>query len=289
MLRDPQWLIEAAAPTILVEVVTVAGSVPREAGAWMLATAEDFAGTIGGGQLEYMAIDHARRMLRHGSASERLDVPLGPEIGQCCGGRVALALTAVDCGLATALRRRIETEAAARPAALIFGAGHVGRALGAALALLPVRPILIDQRAEELGLAPAGVETRLTALPEAEAACASPGSAFVILTHDHALDFLLADAALKRVDAAYVGMIGSASKRARLAAWRRRGGAPRSAALNGLTCPIGGPSGDKRPAAIAAMVAAEIVTAFARARTAAQPKDLAEAISAGGNGRRDRD
>jgi xanthine dehydrogenase accessory factor len=199
-------------------------------------------------------------------------VPLGPEIGQCCGGRVTLDLTAVDCGLAAALRRRLAAEAEARPEALIFGAGHVGRALAAALALLPLRPVLIDQRAEELALAPAGVPTRLSALPEADVAGAPRGSAFVVLTHDHALDFLITDAALARGDAAYVGMIGSGSKRARFGAWRARGGVARGAALAGLTCPIGGPSGDKRPAVIAALVAAEIV-----ARLAAYTPELATA------------
>jgi xanthine/CO dehydrogenase XdhC/CoxF family maturation factor len=90
----------------------------------------------------------------------------------------------------------------------------------------------------------------------------------VVLTHDHALDFLIADAALARGDAAYVGLIGSGSKRARFRGWRLRNGVAPEAALRGLTCPIGGPSGDKRPAVIAAMVAAEILAAL-RARRAA--------------------
>jgi hypothetical protein len=58
---------------------------------------------------------------------------------------------------------------------------------------------------------------------------APPGSAFVILTHDHALDFLLSAEALGRGDAAYVGMIGSATKRAAFRAWCRRQGGPRPA------------------------------------------------------------
>jgi xanthine dehydrogenase accessory factor len=210
-----------------------------------------------------MAIDRARQLLRRDELSARLIMPLGPELGQCCGGRVTLTLTAVDAGLATTLRRRLDAERDSRPQVLIFGAGHVGRALAAALRLLPVRPILIDQRAEELALADPQVETRRSPLPETEVDAAPAGSAFVVLTHDHALDFLIADAALARSDAAYVGLIGSQTKRARFAAWRRRNGLRGAAALGALTCPIGGPSGDKRPAVIAAMTAAEIVSRLA--------------------------
>jgi xanthine dehydrogenase accessory factor len=261
---DARALIASGAPAIAVEVAEVRGSSPREVGAWMLVTADAFAGTVGGGQLEFIALDRARQMLRHGLPEERMDVPLGPEIGQCCGGHVTLALAPLTPARAARLLARLDAEHAARPQVLVFGAGHVGRALAAALNLLPVRAILIDQRPEELALAPAGTETRLSPLPEAEVRAAPPGSAFVVLTHDHALDFLVTDAALARGDAAYVGLIGSASKRARFRAWRAREGGDRRTVLRGLTCPIGGPSHDKRPAVIAALTAAEIVAALAR-------------------------
>jgi xanthine dehydrogenase accessory factor len=272
---DARALIASGAPAIAVGVAEVRGSSPREVGAWMLVTADAFAGTVGGGQLEYIALDRARQMLRHGLPEERMDVPLGPEIGQCCGGHVTLALAPLTPDRATALLAHLDAEHAARPQVLIFGAGHVGRALAAALNLLPVRAILIDQRREELALAPPGTETRLSPLPEAEVRAAPPGSAFVVLTHDHALDFLVTDAALDRGDAAYVGLIGSASKRARFRAWRAREGADRRTAVAGLTCPIGGPSFDKRPEVIAALTAAEIVGALARtpATTPPEPAD----------------
>jgi xanthine dehydrogenase accessory factor len=63
-MADLSALIGGEAPAALVEVAAVEGSAPREAGAWMVVTADAFAGTIGGGQLEYLAIDQARRMLR---------------------------------------------------------------------------------------------------------------------------------------------------------------------------------------------------------------------------------
>ena len=260
---EPADLLAAGAALVLAEVSATRGSAPREAGAWMLIAAEAVAGTIGGGQLEYIAIDRARILLKHGPtrglAAETMEVPLGPAIGQCCGGHVRLTLTPVDSWNRRMLEARMEDEEDARPEVLVFGAGHVGRALAAALTLLPVRARLIDSRVAELALAAPGVATTLSPLPEAEVAAARPGSAFVVLTHDHALDFLVTDAALARGDAAYVGMIGSETKRGKFRAWRRRTGVAGDP-LAGLTCPIGGPSGDKRPAVIAALVAAEIIT-----------------------------
>jgi xanthine dehydrogenase accessory factor len=168
----------------------------------MLVSRTGALGTIGGGQLEYMAIDAARAMLARGGERETLDVPLGPEIGQCCGGRTRIAVERVSAGLAAGLWSGAEAALRALPVVLVFGAGHVGRALAAALALLPLRTVLIDSRAAELGLAPAGVETLATPLPEAEVRAARPGSAFVVLTHDQALDILIAREALARGDAA---------------------------------------------------------------------------------------
>ena len=227
---------------IRVRITRAQGSTPREAGAEMFVTQTDITGTIGGGQLEYMAIDRARQMLVRGEDAAQMDIPLGPEIGQCCGGRVTLAL---DRG-APAVQDH--------PDVLIFGAGHVGRALAVALASLPVNTTLIDQRPEEL--ARASGPTRLTALPEAELRAARPGSSVVILTHDHALDFLLAAEALSRPDLAYIGMIGSATKRAQFTRFARERGLDPAP----LVCPIGaGFSHDKRPAIIATFTAAELM------------------------------
>ena len=89
-------------------------------------------GTIGGGALEYMVIARARQALRDGLPADTMDVPLGPEIGQCCGGRVEVSLRVVDDALAARLMARVEAEAAARPHVFLFGAGHVGRALARA-------------------------------------------------------------------------------------------------------------------------------------------------------------
>ncbi|WP_240558537.1 xanthine dehydrogenase accessory protein XdhC [Paracoccus contaminans] len=232
---------------VRVRVAEARGSTPRERGAEMIVGAAGVTGTIGGGALEYMAIDRARRMLARGEAAAIMDIPLGPEIGQCCGGRVTLSLD-----------RLPATPAPPGPEVLIFGAGHVGRALAHALLPLPLRPRLIDSRAEELALA-AGLPAILSPIPEAEIRRAGPGAAFVVMTHDHALDFLIAAEALARPDAAYVGMIGSRSKRAGFARHAARMGVDPAR----LACPIApGAPRDKRPAVIAAFAAAEIMAAL---------------------------
>ena len=248
--------------SILIEVVGAAGSTPRDTDAWMLVSERAIFSTIGGGQLEHMAIDQARRALRLQTAAGTMNVPLGPEIGQCCGGRVNLALTAVDARLARDLVARSDREIAARPHVYVFGAGHVGDALAMALSLAPLRVILVDTREDELAASTVPrIETCLTAIPEAVVHDAPAGSSFVILTHDHALDFLIAAEALSRPDAAYVGMIGSSTKRATFRSWlSREVGHPEL--FDKLVCPIGGTVvKDKRPAVIATLAAAENMTA----------------------------
>ena len=248
---------------ICAELTAVRGSSPREAGTFMLIAPDIMLGTIGGGALEYMVIDRARQVLSEGTEDARMDIPLGPEIGQCCGGRVDVALRVVDAVLGRRLQRALAAEMAARPRVFIFGAGHVGQALAAALAPLPLRVQVVDTRPEELDGLPINVEARATALPEAVVRNAPEGSSYVIVTHDHALDFLIALEALRRRDAPYVGMVGSKTKRAKFGSWYLgEGGDP--AALARLVLPIGGTAfaaglGDKRPEVIAALAAAEIL------------------------------
>lgn len=246
---------------VLVEVKAADGSTPREAGAWMLVAADRIFGTIGGGQLEYMAIDHARRVLNNGADAQEITIQLGPEIGQCCGGRVALGFMYVDRGVAMRLIGKVDLEIAQRPHVYVFGAGHVGDALAMALSLVPLRIILVDTREDELFATQVpGIETCLTAMPEAVVRDAPEGSAFVVLTHDHALDFLITAEALARDDASYVGMIGSKTKRATFRSWLTRE-VGRPEIFDRLVCPVGGAAvKDKRPNVIAALAAAEIMT-----------------------------
>ncbi|OBQ83405.1 xanthine dehydrogenase accessory protein XdhC [Mesorhizobium sp. WSM3873] len=295
----------------LVEVAATKGSTPREAGAFMLVSSSAIFGTIGGGQLEFMAIDKARQMLfsslegemaakrPEGGLSEgkraprtapvtrpggsaatlpwrgrearievdetcaTLDVPLGPEIGQCCGGRVEVLIRLVDARIEQELIAKAEAEEADLPHVYVFGGGHVGQALAASLALLPIHVEVVETRADALEGMPETVETRLTPMPEAVVREARAGSAFAILTHDHALDFLIVAEALKRDDAAYVGMIGSKTKKATFKNWFLKSDEGSEAQFNRLVSPIGGNTvKDKRPPVIAALAAAEIMTAL---------------------------
>ncbi|CCV03581.1 Xanthine dehydrogenase accessory protein XdhC (fragment) [Mesorhizobium metallidurans STM 2683] len=192
-----------------------------------------------------------------------LDVPLGPEIGQCCGGRVEVLIRLVDAALAQELVTVAEAEETHLPHLYLFGGGHVGQALASATALLPVHVVVVETRAEALEGMPERVETRLTPMPEAVVREAPAGAAFAILTHDHALDFLIVAEALKRNDTAYVGMIGSKTKKATFRNWFLKSAEGSEAEFARLVSPIGGDAvRDKRPQVIAALAAAEIMTAL---------------------------
>ena len=255
------WMV-AGVPAARVLVVDAAGSTPREAGAALFVTATDLIGTIGGGQLELGAIEIARALLASGEARRSWNVPLGPEIGQCCGGLVSLEAAIVDTAILC------ETEAAEEephPTVLLFGAGHVGRALARALALLPLRVCWIDERREEFDPAVTGGVTCVVSNAwEREIAEAPDGAACLVLTHSHALDSLITAAALERGTFSYVGLIGSRSKRRRFERAFREIGIP-EARIRALVCPIGDRGvRDKRPEIIAALTAAEIVGVLAQ-------------------------
>ncbi|MCF1504662.1 xanthine dehydrogenase accessory protein XdhC [Afifella sp. H1R] len=267
--------LDEGRPAILVEVDEAKGSTPREAGAAMLVTETDFAGTIGGGMLEYGALAEARRMLAGERGPDAREVPLGPDLGQCCGGRVGLSFRRVDRALAAEMEARETAEREISPSVVVFGAGHVGRALAMALAPLPFRTTIVDPRAEMLSDLPEGVETVWTALPEAVIAEAAPGSAAIIATHSHALDFAVAYAALKRRDFAYTGMIGSKTKRAQFERWACGEGLAR-ANVDRLILPIGSRTlKDKRPPVIAALVAAEVAVCLLEKRPSVQADAIA--------------
>jgi xanthine dehydrogenase accessory factor len=249
---------------IVAELTSVRGSTPREQGAFMVVAPSALVGTIGGGALEYLVIARARQAMRDGLPPDVMDVPLGPEIGQCCGGRVTVALRVVNAADAEQLGARLREAEARLPHVFMFGSGHVGRALARALAVLPLQLHVIDTRPDELHDLPAGIDARAVPMPEAVVRSAPAGSAFVILTHDHALDFIIAAEALKRADAPYVGMVGSKTKRSKFASWYRSEGG-REDDLNRLVLPIGAFGlVDKRPEVIAALAAAEIMVQIGR-------------------------
>jgi xanthine dehydrogenase accessory factor len=266
------WQAEGRA-AVVVEVVAHRGSVPREAGTRMLVGADQVLGTIGGGHLEQQAIERARALLRGEPVAGEQHLPLGPALGQCCGGAVTLRYTALR---------------DARPAGWagpeprftlqLYGAGHVGRAIVRLLEGLPCRVQWIDEREGEFPPAPSAphIERVCVEPVEAEVATAPPGAFYLVLTHSHALDMAITEAILKRGDFGFLGLIGSKTKRARfIHRFEARGIAPDAIAR--LTCPIGLPGiAGKEPEVIAVAVVAQLLAAApAAALTRQRPAALA--------------
>lgn len=259
MSARAETFLAANPDAVRVSVARVKGSAPREAGAFMLVAETALWGTIGGGRLEHDAITAARAMLAGGALEESREIILGPGINQCCGGSVMLQFSRLNAEAAASLGALQALAQTVRPAVLLFGAGHVGLALVRALSPLPFNTRLIDTRPEFAGASDA-VDVTIHAMPETLVRDAPAGAAILVLTHEHALDFLIAAEALKRDDLAYVGLIGSKTKKAVFRSqFLAEGGT--LAAFARLVCPIGAnPTGDKRPEIIAAFVAAELCT-----------------------------
>lgn len=243
-LRALEDLEAAGEAAVLITVVTARGSTPREAGCKMVVTRQAQHDTIGGGNLEFTCVAAAREMLDNAPGPILRDFPLGPELGQCCGGHVTVMFEPL---------RPAPTHVA------VFGAGHVGRALVSLLGGLPMRVTWIDTRPDALNDPPPQVETRLTTDPAREVAALPANTLVLVMTHDHQIDFEIIAAALPRADLAAVGLIGSETKRVRFVRRLARRGVA-SDAIDRLICPIGVPgAGGKLPAEIAIAVAAQIL------------------------------
>lgn len=304
-------MVERDGRAVLVTIMDVRGSSPREAGTRMAVRADGaFSGTVGGGTLEWQVLAEAQALLSAGEGRRMrsLDKALGPDLGQCCGGRVGLMLERLERedlvwlnDLATPpagggrvsigiphdrggfVRRPASDEealglpagAASRflpdgrllerlepvnPSLYLFGAGHVGRALILALAPLPIEVVWCDSRPDAFpSHVPQHVVLRRDTEPERILAEAPDHARIVVMTHSHALDLAIVSAALAADRFAYVGVIGSQTKRARFVSQLRQAGLDERL-IESMTCPIGiaGVEG-KEPAVIAASVVAQIL------------------------------
>jgi xanthine dehydrogenase accessory factor len=154
---------------------------------------------------------------------------------------------------------------------VVFGNGHVGRALVQVLGTLPCAVTWVDERENDFPPSvPANVTMVVTDAPEDEVGHAAPGSWFLVMTHSHALDLKLVRAILGRADFGYLGLIGSASKRAQFERRLTALGVPRSV-LARMTCPIGVAGiRSKAPGAIAIAVAAQLLELHERDTALAQ-------------------
>jgi len=289
----------------LVTVPRTAGSSPRDTDAWMVVRPSGrFNGTIGGGALEWEAIRHAQDALKKAQlAFAERSHALGPDLGQCCGGRVWVRVETFDLrhveelqALAKATSRQyivarpgadgriarriapvgedpntitddeyIETFDERPTTLLLFGAGHVGRALVLALAPLPFTVRWIDPRADMFPKAmPQNVTPVATQTPTDEIDAAEHDAFILVMTHSHALDFDIIAKAISAQRFPYVGLIGSETKRARFEHRMRDRGLMQET-IGKLVCPIGIDAIEgKLPAIIAASTAAQLLIARER-------------------------
>lgn len=233
---------------VLATVIGVQGSTPRESGTKMLITADTIYDTIGGGHLEYKVMEEARCMLAEGGteAEQKLKYfPLSASLGQCCGGSVSVMF---------------EYFPANAPKIMLFGAGHIGKALVTILQELPYRTEWVDSRKAEFPQTVAGnIAIRTSEKPADEVDDMPPGSLFVIMTHNHQLDLELTEAILKRDDFSYLGVIGSRSKSVRFRKHLTHKGYD-EALVNKMLCPIGlSQVPGKKPMEVAVSIAGELI------------------------------
>lgn len=263
-LRALQECRERRVPAVLVTVTDVRGHAPREAGAKMVVTADAVVGSVGGGNLEELAVRRARVLLVEGAtAPEHLSQALSDKAPaehgvQCCGGEVTLLLEPFG----------------VRPSVAVFGLGHVGYEIGLLLSRHELEVHLVDSRADQLGAdrlaplltGPADVHVHeVPVLPELVVADLPAGTHVLVLTHDHAEDLALLDALLRSAVPATIGLIGSTAKWARFRSKLADLGHPPEA-IDRVRTPIGA-SGSKAPAAIALAAVAELLD-LARDRAA---------------------
>lgn len=254
----------ARQPGVLVTVTEVRGHSPRETGAKMVVSTGSTWASIGGGNLEEEAVRRARLLLASGAGdlqsftahlSDKAPFQHGV---QCCGGEVAVLLEPL----------------AVVPAVALFGIGHVGLELARILARHDLDLHLVDSRPDHLApsvLAPlddavAAVHVhQVPVLPELVLGELPPGTHVLVLTHDHAEDLAICDAALRAEHLGPLGLIGSSAKWARFRGQLVEAGiAPE--VVDRIETPIGlpGVTVSKEPAAIAVSVAAALLAAFDR-------------------------
>jgi len=250
-----QWLGQGI-PGIVVEVAALRGSAPREVGARMLVSSRDCAGSVGGGHLEWQALQTARAALGGEALPEEVRFALGPRLGQCCGGEVRLRFSVLSAQtIATWPEQRAEF------ALQLHGAGHVGQAVIHLLAQLPCRVQWVDERDDAFPQTalPQHMERIATESAVAEVARAAPNSFFLVMTHRHDLDLELCEAILRRADFGFFGLIGSKTKRERFRLRLAQKGFS-AQQIDQMHCPIGlaGIVG-KQPAVIAVAVVAQLL------------------------------
>lgn len=236
-------------PYVLITVLGARGSTPRNSGTKMVVSANKNYCTIGGGHLEYKAIAMATQILSEGKAQQKIEhFPLGARLGQCCGGSTTLLF---------------ESFVGAELNIMLFGAGHVGKSLAAILAQLPCHLHWVDSREAEF---PAEIGSNVSKVisdtPADEVATMPANSYYIVMTHNHPLDFDITEAVLKREDARYLGLIGSDTKwqRFKMRFEHRRHDESFYASVR---CPVGLSNvPGKLPVEVAVSIAGEVIAEY---------------------------
>ena len=260
--RTAEAWLEEDRPAVVVVVLEARGSAPRGPGTRMLVSGGgQTVGTIGGGHLELEAIREAHALLSSGVAPHQVHYPLGPALGQCCGGAVTLGFNRLDA-------RQLEVWPDPEPMFYLqlHGAGHVGTALARILSTIDCLVDWVDEREEMFPFAlfdgtpwPDHIRVVADDVVEDEVKAAPKGAYYLVLTHNHDLDLRITEAILKRGDFEFLGLIGSKTKRARFIHRFEQRGIP-SDRIARMTCPIGIAGIDgKEPEMIAIAVVAQLL------------------------------
>ncbi|GAB4201800.1 MAG: XdhC/CoxI family protein [Sandaracinaceae bacterium] len=235
-------LLEGGGRGSLATVIKTAGSTPQQPGARLLRREDGtLVGTVGGGAVERAVIAALESVLDDGRARV-LVLDLARDLGMCCGGRMEVFV------------ERIE----GRPRLVVFGAGHVGRAVAALAPSIGFSVVVVDDREELNTEARFPGATRILAEPRdaLDELAPRPEDHFLVTTHDHRLDEEALDT-YARGPHAYLGMIGSKRKVYRvIARIRARRELP---PLDRVYAPVGLDLGAVTPEEIAVSIAAELV------------------------------
>lgn len=276
MARHRQSLFDALSQghhAVLVSVQQVQGSAPRDEGAWMVVIDDSrLINTLGGGQLEYQAIEEAQSILSLLQSSKHFQpttkrYPLGPSLGQCCGGVVHLTYSVIAPSDLAQLQIQL---AQAEPELALFGAGHVGKALVEVMSQLPWQVTWIDSRDHIFPASvPQGVKVEHSE-PVAFAVDHLPEHTHVlIMSFSHAEDLDIVARCLLRSRSGFqfssIGLIGSETKWATFQHRLLERGFTQEE-LNQVRCPIGLPGIEgKEPEVIAVSVVAQLLMDESRA------------------------
>ena len=241
------------------KLVTTEGSVPRDKGTIMLISEKYIFGSIGGGQLEYNIINKSKNLLKLKEFKEEIiNIPLGPSIGQCCGGYVQVKITKHKNGKESFKGedkiKKIDENL------YIFGAGHIGKELSSRSIDLEFNVNLIDSREEYLKIQKNNKITNIYAkFPWLLVKNLKKNSFFIILTHSHDHDFKIINEILNLNNFKFIGLIGSNTKMKRFEKRLLKLGHNKSI-INKIECPIGLKSiSTKKPAEIAISIIARLL------------------------------